>query len=357
MYRNTYAEINLKNIENNVRKIIKNYCDYKYYFGVVKADCYAHDDLKTVKSIIDGGCNYLCVATLDEAIQIRKELKQIPILCLGVIDKKYLEICKKENITATIPSLQYIKDLEEIDVQNLKVHFKINTGMNRLGIKEKEELRQVYQIAKNKNIEVEGIYTHIYEANNKEKYEKQIQNFEDITQMIPLEEIKIVHISASEAIANYDKPQKVNGCRLGIIMYGFTHKKELGLQSTFKLKSEVIQINNLNQGETVGYNATYTAKEKEKIAVVPIGYADGIIRKNTGRTVFIKDKEYEIVGNVCMDMLFVKVDESVKVHDEVEVLKDIEHIENVSKHLDTIPYEVLCSIGKRVPRIYKNDEF
>lgn len=91
-----------------------------------------------------------------------------------------------------------------------------------------------------------------------------------------------------------------------------------------------------------------------KLQLFLYGYADGIIRKNTGRIVFINNKEYKIVGNVCMDMLFVKVDEDVQVDDEVEILKDISHIENVSKHLETIPYEVLCSIGKRVPRIYKN---
>ena len=99
----------------------------------------------------------------------------------------------------------------------------------------------------------------------------------------------------------------------------------------------------------------YTQQKKTKrLQLFQYGYADGIIRKNTGRTVFIKDKEYEIVGNVCMDMLFVKIDDSVEVYDEVEILKDIEHIEKVSKHLETIPYEVLCSIGKRVPRVYKN---
>lgn len=84
-----------------------------------------------------------------------------------------------------------------------------------------------------------------------------------------------------------------------------------------------------------------------------IGYADGVIRKNTGRNVYINDKSYEIVGNICMDMLFVKVDDDVKVHDRVEILRDIDHIEEVANHLDTIPYEVICTIGKRVPRIYK----
>ncbi len=137
----------------------------------------------------------------------------------------------------------------------------------------------------------------------------------------------------------------------GIIMYGFAEDKSLQLESTFQLKSEVIQIHTLKEGDTVGYNAMFKATEETKIAVVPIGYADGIIRKNTGRNVYINGKVYEIVGNICMDMMFVKVDDDVKVHDVVEVLRDREHVEEVARHLDTISYEVMCSIGKRVPRI------
>ena len=353
MYRNTYVEINLKNIEDNVRKIINKYNNYNYYFGVVKADSYGHDDIKTVKAIIKGGCNYLCVATLDEALEIRKEITDIPILCLGVIGIEYLNICKEKNITITIPSLEYVEKLEQINISEIKAHIKINTGMNRLGIKKKEELKEVYEIAKNKGIEIEGIFTHIYEADNQEKYQRQIDIFQEIITIIPIDEIKIIHTSASDAMTNYPKPDNINGCRLGIIMYGFTDKKELDLQSTFKLVSQVIQINELEPGDTVGYNGIYEAKEKEKIAVVAIGYADGIIRKNTGRTVFINNKEYPIVGNVCMDMLFVKIDDNVHLWDKVEILKDIDHINNVANHLETIAYEVLCSIGKRVTRIYK----
>lgn len=352
MYRNTYVQIDLQNIKENVQKIIKKYSNYKYYFGVVKADCYGHDDVKTVKAIIDGGCNYLCVATLEEALEIRKKIEDIPILCLGVIMKDYIDICKTKNITVTIPSLEYVKKLKNENIENLKVHIKINTGMNRLGIKESEELKEVYKILEKKKANIEGIYTHIYEANNKQKYDIQIEKFEELLENIPKERIPIIHTSASEAMSNYNKIDDVNGCRLGIIMYGFTENKELNLKSTFSLKSQVIQINNLKPGETVGYNGKYIAKENEKIAVVSIGYADGILRKNTGRTVFINEKEYKIVGNICMDMLFVKIDNTVKLYDTVEILKDIEHIESVAKYLDTIPYEVMCSIGKRVPRKY-----
>lgn len=352
MYRNTYVQIDLKNIKENVQKIIKRYSNYKYYFGVVKADCYGHDDVKTVKAIIDGGCNYLCVATLEEALEIRKKIEDISILCLGVILKDYIDICKTKNITVTIPSLEYVKELKDENIENLKVHIKINTGMNRLGIKESEELKEVYKILEKKKANIEGIYTHIYEANNKQKYDIQIEKFEELLENIPKERIPIIHTSASEAMSNYNKIDDVNGCRLGIIMYGFTENKELNLKSTFSLKSQVIQINNLKPGETVGYNGKYIAKENEKIAVVSIGYADGILRKNTGRTVFINEKEYKIVGNICMDMLFVKIDDTVKLYDTVDILKDIEHIESVAKYLDTIPYEVMCSIGKRVPRKY-----
>ena len=351
--RKTYLEINLNNITNNVKKIINKYNNYKYYFGVVKADSYGHCGIETIKAVIDGGTNYLAVATLEEGIQIRKNIKDIPILCLGIVPVEFIKDCIKNNITISITSLEYMKELEKIDCNNLIAHIKINTGMNRLGISSQEELEETYKLIKQKNIYIEGIYTHIYNASNSQDYMKQINKFKEITKDIELNNIKIIHISASEAIVNYSKPEFVNGCRLGIIMYGFTSDKTLRLKDTFKLYSEVIQINTLNKGDVVGYNGEYIAKESnEKIAVIPIGYADGIIRKNKGRTVYINNKEYKIVGNICMDMLFVKVDDSIKIHDKVIILKDIKHIEKVAKYLKTIPYEVICSIGKRVPRKY-----
>ena len=185
---------------------------------------------------------------------------------------------------------------------------------------------------------------------NEEDYEKQIEKFKEITSKIPLNEIPIVHIPASEALINYPKLEFVNGARLGIIMYGLTDKKELDLKSPIKLISEVVQIHNLEKGETVGYNAKFVADKKTRIAVVPIGYADGIIRKNSGRSVYINDKKYKIVGNICMDMLFLEVDENVKEYDKVEIIKDNNHIEQIANYLDTITYEVLTNIGNRVIR-------
>ena len=349
MYRNTYVEVNLKNIEKNVKTLINKYNDYKYYFGVVKADCYGHNGIETVKSIINGGCNYIAVATLDEALEIRNDIKDIPILCLGIVPIEYIDKCVDNNITITISNIEYLKSI--INNNNLKIHVKINTGMNRLGINNKIELNDMYKIIKQSNLILEGIYTHIYNSSDKNTTINQFKRFEEITSDIDLKQIPIVHLGASDVTIGYSKRVYANGCRLGIAMYGLAENKQEELFPTFSLYSEVIQINDI-ENETLGYNGAYKADKKEKIAVIPIGYADGIIRKNTGRNVYINNKSYNIVGNICMDMLFVKVDDSVKTGDRVTLIKDIEHIEQIAKHLDTISYEVICSIGKRVPRVY-----
>ena len=350
--RKTFCEVNLRNLKSNIEKIISKHNNYSYYFGVVKADCYGHGDLSSIQSIIDGGCNYLAVATLKEAWFIRYNFKEIPILFLGCINVDDISMCRSNNITISICNLEQARMLYEYsrkyDCSGLRCHIKINTGMNRLGISNKEEFLDVLELLE--DIEIEGIYSHIYEASNESVYLKQLSMFSDIVKSINTDNM-IIHLSASEALVNYEKPDFINGCRLGIVMYGFTDN--LKLDSTFRVVSEVIQINTLNKGDTLGYNGLYQASsDNEKIAVIPIGYADGIIRKNTGRYVYINNKKYNIVGNICMDMLFVKVDDSVKVYDQVELLRDIDHINYVSEYLETIPYEVMCTISKRVERVY-----
>lgn len=350
--RKTFCEVNLKNLKSNIEKIVNKYNDYSYYFGVVKADCYGHGDLSSIQHIIDGGCNYLSVATLREALFIRDNYKDIPILFLGCVDYDDIGLCNEKNITISICNLEQAKMIrkytDKYNCSNLKCHIKINTGMNRLGISKEDEFLEVIDLVS--NIKVEGIYSHIYEASNEEVYLKQLERFKNIVNLVDTTNM-IIHLSASDALTNYSKPAFINGCRLGIIMYGFTDK--IKLDSTFRVVSEVIQINTLNKGDTLGYNGLYQAtSDNEKIAVIPIGYADGIIRKNTGRYVYINNKKYNIVGNICMDMLFVKVDDSVSVYDQVEMLKDIEHINYVSEYLDTIPYEVMCTVSKRVERVY-----
>ncbi len=348
MYRQTYMEVYLDNIKNNVSKIINKYNNYEYYFGVVKADCYGHG-MEAVKAIVQGGCNYLAVAILEEAVKIRQLGITTPILCLGYIDPKYVDVCIQNNVTITITSLTYAKELIKYDIKNLKCHIKINTGMNRLGMNNPDDVIETINILKNKT-DIEGIYTHIYEADNEINTNIQFNKFENIVKKSNYN-FKIIHAQASDALTNYDKLDFINGCRLGIIMYGFNNK--IPLESTFKLKSQVIQIHEIKDNTTVGYNGLYEAKEGDRIAVIAIGYDDGVIRKNTGRNIYINNIAYPIVGNICMDMMFVKVDDKVNLYDEVEIIKDVEHTNEIATYLETIPYEVMCSIGKRIPRIYK----
>ena len=347
MIRKTYELINLKKLENNVRTIVNSSTNYKYHIAVVKANCYGLG-IKCVKNILLGGANYLAVSSLEEALKIRK-ITNTRILVLEPIDIKYIDKAHQNNITLTISSLDY---LEKIKDKFFTCHLKINTGMNRLGINSKEELNEVYKIIKNSNITIEGIYTHIYKSSDKVLTEKQFKRFENITKDIDLNEFEIVHIPNSETITNYKKKDYVNGCRMGIIMYGFSNN--LNLESVFTLKSRIIEIKHIKKDDTVGYDGNYKATKDELIGIIPIGYADGIIRKNTGRYVYINNKQYQIVGNICMDMLFVLIDENVKLNDEVLIIKDNNHINEIANHLDTINYEVMCSISNRVNRKYTN---
>ena len=347
-YRNTYAKIYLNNIKSNVQKIIQNYPQYKYYIGVVKADCYGHNSNKVVKAIIEGGCNYLAVSSLDEALIIRKKF-DIPILCLGYINPKYMKICEENNIDVTVISLDYYKKIKDYSVN---IHLKIDTGMNRLGIKTEDDCNEIINSAKIDKVYLKGIYTHIYDAKNKDVIEKQISLFKKITSKVNLNDIDMIHIAQSDTLINYQKIDFCNGCRLGIIMYGLTDN-ELDLRNTFELCSEIIDIKKIYKGESVSYSGKYIAKDDELIGIVSIGYADGVNRQLSGAYVYINNKKYPIIGNICMDMLMVKIDDTIKIHDKVYIYRDINHITYLSGYLKTIPYELICNISKRVPRIYE----
>lgn len=349
MNRSTYVEVNTVNIRKNLRTLINKYSDYKYHLAVVKADCYGHGIRSLIKKIGDEKIDYLVVATLEEALEIRKLKRNVPILCLGSVKRENIELCIIKNITISINSIDYLELIKNEELNGLKCHIKLNTGMNRLGIKYEDDFVEVYNILSLKGVEIEGIFTHIYDSKDVFFTNNQIERFIKLTNSIDLSSIKIVHIFASDAVFKYPKLNFVNGARFGINIYGLGEEE---LLSTFKVVSEVIQINNVKKNETVGYNARYKAKKDERIAVVAIGYADGITRKYSGQCVYINDKRYKIVGNICMDMLFVRVDSEVLVGDKVVVIKDNDHIREIANGLNTITYEIVCNISKRVPRVY-----
>jgi alanine racemase len=361
LYRKTWAIINLDIFNNNLKNLMNYYRDYNYFFAVVKANGYSHGDIEIAQEALKNGINYLAVSSLEEALNIRKELPNINILCLDPISIEQIDIAKNNNIIITIHDLDYLKELVRQNTSNLKIHIKIDTGMNRLGIKDNNSFKEAIAIIiNNKYLEIEGLYTHMANADSSDNryYEYQINNFYTITKDISLDMFKIIHIGNSATLLNHNKPDFVNGIRLGIAMYGLNpleRKLDIVLQPAFSLKSEIIQVKSIKKNERVGYSLNYKAENDELIGIIPIGYADGIIRKNTGRFVSINNKKYPIIGNICMDMLIVKIDDTIKVNDIVTIIGEDITIDYIANYLDTICYEVICSISDRVPRIYIKD--
>ena len=367
--RNTYALINLKYLEENIKDIIKNY-QYEYYFGVIKAKAYGHG-FEVVKTMDKAGINYFCVATLEEALEARKLTKK-PILCFGYVNMEDIDLVIKNNITLSIISYAYFKELIKANPK-IKVHIKINTGMNRFGIKDKNELLEIVNKLKNSNIDIEGIYTHLATSGvNDPYYDKQIDNFKEITSLINLNDIKIIHIFNSLGLARHKKLSFTNGVRIGLMIYGFTYKislskiaklkkrifnnsisptyltNNLNLKKVLSLHSEIVNINKVNKNEFVGYSAKYKMKENGYIATVSIGHADGIT--NSYKQVMINNKLYDIVA-VCMDYIMVKVDENIKIHDKVDIINEELNIGKIA--INDSPHHLLVSISDRVPRKYK----
>ena len=376
MYRKTYAQIDCDILKENIKNIKENY-KYEYYIGIVKANAYGHGDY-IINSLIEGGINYLAASSLEECLSIRKRNKNIPILCLEKINSEYLNICEKENITITITDMDYFKTIDLN--KKIKVHIKIDSGMNRLGFKNKNEVKEVYDKLANSNMILEGIYSHFATSGIWDKYYDQaIDNFKEITSLIDLKKIPIIHLSRSLTLVTHPKIDFANGVRLGIAMYGFdqnmneptgirkikrnmylkkhhispiTYTNNLKLKTALTLHSTVMSIKEISQGEYVGYGAKYIAKEKEKIAIIPVGYADGILKENENLTVKINNTEYKIVGEICMDMITVIIDDKVKIDDEVIIYDDIK---KRSKQLGVSAYTILTSITTRVPRVYKEN--
>lgn len=379
MYRKTYALIDCDILKNNIKNIKENY-HYKYYIGVVKANAYGHGDY-IVNSLIQGGVNYLAASSLEECLNIRKRNAIIPILCLEPINHEYLNICEKENITITIPDYEYFKNLD-LNL-NLKAHLKIDSGMNRLGIKDKNEVKEIYDTLKNSNISLEGVYTHLGTSGMWDNhYDNDIKKFEELTSLIDLSTIPIVHISRSLTLVTHKMPKYITGIRLGIIMFGFpqkltkpkglrlikrniylkkhhisdiTFENNLKLKTAFSLHTEIITIKNVKKDEYIGYGAKYIAKEDMKIAIIPIGFADGLIKKYENQMVQINGKNYQLIGEVGMDMTAVKIDDNIKLHDHVIIFDDPK---KKAHELGISAYQLFTSITSRVPRVYKeNDQF
>jgi len=340
--------------------------------AVVKADAYGHGVFETVPTLLENGASRLAVSMLDEAIQLREFGIKVPILVLGYTEPSRAEDIIKYNITQTVFSHELAKALSDAAVKlgrQAKIHIKIDTGMGRVGFKPGYgAVKDVVRISELPGIIIEGLFSHFASADEAdpeytrlqfERFESIVQELNRIGILIPVK-----HIANSAAVIQYPNLH-LNMVRPGIILYGLypsdeVDRKLIDIRPAMELKAKVVHVKEVEEGTPISYGRTFVTKRKSRIATLPIGYADGFSRllSNKGR-VLIHGQYAPIVGTICMDQCMVDVtdiDGEVKTGDEAVIFgvqgNNRITVEEIAELCNTINYEVVCLIGKRIPRVY-----
>ena len=365
-YRDTWAEVDLDCIHANVSSVKKLLPNEVKIIAVVKANAYGHGDVQVAREALDAGATHLAVAFMDEALALRKKGITAPILVLGASRAEDVQMAADNQITLTVFQKDWLLEAQKhlkID-SRVSVHIKLDTGMGRLGIRGKEELEDFEQLVSlDQRFHLEGIYTHFATADelNQNYFNQQFELFQELISVLKVRP-KYVHCSNSAATLRFQSGI-YNAVRLGIAMYGLTPSLEMeseipfSLNEAFSLHSKLVHVKQLYKGDKISYGATYEASGDEWIGTVPVGYADGWIRKLQGQEVLINGIRVPIVGRICMDQFMVRLPHEVPVGTNVTLIgKDNNQfisINEIAKKLETINYEVPCIITNRVPRLYK----
>lgn len=387
--KGTYIEINLDNLKHNVKTIKEKYNNYDYYIAVVKGDAYGHGQY-IANTLEKSGINYLAVSSLKEANDIRKYNKNIPILLLQPVPIEDLNQVTKNNLTLVIHELEYAKKITENLKDNLKIHLKIDSGMGRLGFTDKKDLKKCYDLlSKNKLVEIEGIYSHFATIGLFDKrWDIQLERFKDITSEINLKDIPIRHMASSATLINHPKIEFCNAVRSATLLYGYNisinqsnkgiknklktlrnklcQKKyniskcytniDINVKKCMKFYTNILAIKEIKKGDKIGYGAKIKVSENTKIAILPLGYNNGIGTKNINRYVVIKGKRYNVL-ETSMNMTIIKIDDQVTKKDQV-ILMDNENITigQLGRFADKHMHEIMLDIGKNNKRVYIEDK-
>lgn len=370
MYGRIYADIDLDAIVFNLMSMKQNIKPGTQMCGVVKADGYGHGAVAVSKAIAPFVWGY-AVATIEEAIELRKNQVEKPVLILGYIPLEAMEIALKLEVRMTIFSLEDAMALSNLAVsmgKNAFIHIKLDTGMSRIGMQPtKETVDVIEKIVSLPNIILEGIFTHMATADEAEKERalKQIEKFDFVCDQLEDRGIQIPIRHCSNSAGIVDMPQvNKDMVRCGISLYGMypseeVVKENVPLKPALSLKSEVVFVKTIEAGTCVGYNATFTAMRATKVATIPVGYADGYPRGLSNKGwVLIRGQKAPIIGRICMDQFMVDVTEipNVQRGDTVTLIgtDGNEHIsvEEMANLAGSFNYEFVCNLSKRVPRIY-----
>ena len=378
LFNRTWAEVDIDNILHNVKVIRQTLTGNSKIIAVVKADAYGHGAVAVAKAL-EKETDMFALSSIDEVVQLRNAGVRGEMLILGYTPSQFADVLLKENITQTVFSYDYIRDIYNAlgeSGRKLKVHVKLDTGMSRLGfdVQSNETRKQTVEQLKravdefSDRLDFEGIFTHFAVSDEPELDFTDIQ-FERYKKTV--DELKekgvrfaMHHVCNSAAVINY--PQyHLDRCRPGIILFGMLPDKntrDIGLRPALSLKAVVSQTRTIEAGMTVSYGRKFTATEKMTLATLPIGYADGYSRllSNNGE-VLIHGKRAKIVGRICMDQCMIDVSDipDVKRGDEVTIIgrdgDEVISATDIADRMNTINYEITCLIGKRVPRVYIKD--
>ncbi len=368
-----WIEVKGKAIETNVRQLRSKLSKNCQFMAVVKADGYGHDSKLVSEYAIKGGASQLGVATLNEGIKLRSSGIKKPILILGnLYTKRDLTICFKNDLMPTISSIRECLICNNIGKQfGLKflLHLKVDTGMSRLGFEYNKFVQQFENIKSFDNISIEGIYSHLSSADElnsldpKSITQLQRQKFKELLKQINADRNKNIKIHlANSAGMLLDKNFHFHMVRVGLSMYGYKPlsklNKNLLLKPALSLKVKVAFIRTIDKGVSVSYGGKFVSHRKTKLAVLSIGYADGVPRNLSGKINVIHNKKfYAQVGSITMDQMMVDITDSneIKVGSTMVLLgsdgdKTISPLEWARKS-NTIPWEILCSFKNRLPKV------
>ncbi len=360
-----WLEINLDNLEHNINEI-KKVIGRAKIMAVVKGNAYGHGLLLIAKKLNAIGIFDFAVATLSEALLLRKNKIKGNILILGYTDFSDLKLVIKYSLIQTIIDYDYFEKITKMHfLKPLKVHIKINTGMNRIG-EEYQNFEKIKAMYLSKKVQVLGIYTHLANSDSLDTLavdftKKQIERFDLVIKK--LKEARInpgaTHVQASYGILNY-QDLDYDYVRPGIIMYGVCQEKglktkvELDLKNVLTLKAKISSVREIAKGEYVGYARFFEAKEKMKVASVAIGYVDGIPRVLSGKEnyVYVNGKLCPLIGKICMDQLMIDVSGvEVKTGDVVTLIGNIVPVADMAYNAGTVTIEILARLGSRLERI------
>lgn len=357
-----WAEIDLGALEHNYR-LLRRHAAGSKFVGVVKANAYGHGAAAVAKKLEELGTDYLAVACLDEAVALREAGIKAPILILGVTEPRFTGELLRYDLTQNVPSLALAKGYSAAADRPLKVHMKVDTGMGRLGFVGEQGIRDLLEAAALPNLVTEGLFSHFADADGSEEYVRfQLKLFTHARDSLKEKGLTfpIAHCAASAATLHYPATH-MDMVRPGIALYGHypDEKVALGgeyLKPVMTLKSRVMDTRNLPAGSFVSYGRTYRLTRDSRLAVLGIGYADGLRRGLSGRMkVAFEGGQARQVGRICMDLCMVDVTDlpEVKNEDAAEIFGGRLPVEEKAQTLDTISYELLTAVAPRVKRIYR----